>query len=922
MFPRGSEWRKWDLHIHAPFGTMADGYLDAKNKDIWSDFCKKLEESDVDVFGITDYFSASNYYKFLEEYKKRYPSSKKTFFLNIELRLNESVNKKLEEVNIHLIFNPLFLNKLDKFLNKLEVTKTGDKEASIYCSELKVKSDFESATVTRENIKEAVRKTFGEKAVRQNYLLVVTAANDDGLRAERGVQRKEVISDEIDKFSDMFFGGSQNIKYFLDTSRLEDDKQTIGKKTVISGSDSHSFDDLEKLLGKYVVETDKTGKEIVNGEPTWIKADTTFEGLKQIIYEPEPGERVKIGVVKPDQKDDFRVISKIKFEKAKNFPTEIEFNNNLCSIIGSRSSGKSALLAYIAHSIDTDLAESTKPEGPGAGYPWSNIDFEYSIEWANGQLNHDSPGKIIYIPQGYLFETSKRPDEIKEKIEPVLFKKIPAFEEKYKSSLREINEINNNISRETDNWFLLSGRLTNLELALKDIGDKTAVEKEMSNVESNIEKLRKENKLTEGDVQKFQVVSAELSKYKNEIQQVEKEALQISSTTNDYKKYFGKLDIQFVPSLDNLPQKLIEQITKDKSEILPEFLDRFNKQVIDYYRLLEVEKQNLTEKSQKLYQENKSLITKYEKNMELQTLVGKFNGYKDYFEKIQRLEKEKQELSLNIKTLASFVATEIKKRVSVLDRLTAFLKGIDQTNYDVTFGIESGFSSESIKLLTQKVNTKFRSEFLEDGQLKIPSIRENPFKFLSQMYSGVQKINQDYDEKDVSIEALLLTEKILFNAEMEGDKIGGFQNSTMTPGKQALFALKLILDESDETWPLLIDQPEDDLDSRSIYDSIVPFLKRKKKERQIIMVSHNANLVIGSDSEQIIVANRNGKDRINEDGLEFNYLGGSIENTKEKDHACHDTLRSQGIREHACEILDGGKEAFEHRRNKYNLTEK
>ena len=502
-----------------------------------------------------------------------------------------------------------------------------------------------------------------------------------------------------------------------------------------------------------------------------------------------------------------------------------------------------------------------------------------------------------------------------------MFKKIPSFEEKYKSSLREIDEINSNISKKTDNWFILSGRLTNLELALKDIGDKEAVEKEMSNVELNIEKIRKENKLTEDDIQKFQTISAEFSKYKNEIQQVEKEILQISSTTTDYKRYFDKLDVQFTPSLDNLPQKLIEQITKDKVEVLPEFLDHFNKQVIDYHRRLEVEKQSLTEKSQKLYQENKGLIIKYEKNMELQTLVVKFNSYKDYFEKIQKLEKEKQELSLSIKTSASFVATEIKRRVLVLDRLISFLKGIDQTHYDVTFGIESGFSSEYIKLLTQKVNTKYRSEFLEEGQLKIPLIRENPFKFLSQMYSGAQKINQDYDEKDVSKEALLLTEKILFNAEMEGDKIGGFQSSTMTPGKQALFALKLILDESDETWPLLIDQPEDDLDSRSIYDSIVPFLKRKKKERQIIMVSHNANLVIGSDSEQIIVANRNGKGRINEDGLEFNYLGGSIENTKEKDHTCHDTLKSQGVREHACEILDGGKEAFEHRRNKYNLTE-
>lgn len=50
---------------------------------------------------------------------------------------------------------------------------------------------------------------------------------------------------------------------------------------------------------------------------------------------------------------------------------------------------------------------------------------------------------------------------------------------------------------------------------------------------------------------------------------------------------------------------------------------------------------------------------------------------------------------------------------------------------------------------------------------------------------------------------------------MEGDEIGGFSEPTMTPGKRALFLLRLILAESNDTWPLLIDQPEDDLDSRS-----------------------------------------------------------------------------------------------------------
>jgi len=85
------------------------------------------------------------------------------------------------------------------------------------------------------------------------------------------------------------------------------------------------------------------------------------------------------------------------------------------------------------------------------------------------------------------------------------------------------------------------------------------------------------------------------------------------------------------------------------------------------------------------------------------------------------------------------------------------------------------------------------------------------------------------------------------------------------------------------------------------------------------MVSQNADLVIGSDSEQVIVANRHGTDRKNVDGRQFNYLTGSLEYSKTKDEDCIDTLIAQGVCEHACEILDGGKIAFEQRKNKYNI---
>ncbi len=77
------------------------------------------------------------------------------------------------------------------------------------------------------------------------------------------------------------------------------------------------------------------------------------------------------------------------------------------------------------------------------------------------------------------------------------------------------------------------------------------------------------------------------------------------------------------------------------------------------------------------------------------------------------------------------------------------------------------------------------------------------------------------------------------------------------------------------------------------------------------MVSHNANLVIGADSEQVIVANRHGNDRKNKDGRTFEYFTGALEHSRPLNEASATALGRFGIREHArCEILDGGEEAF------------
>ncbi len=146
---------------------------------------------------------------------------------------------------------------------------------------------------------------------------------------------------------------------------------------------------------------------------------------------------------------------------------------------------------------------------------------------------------------------------------------------------------------------------------------------------------------------------------------------------------------------------------------------------------------------------------------------------------------------------------------------------------------------------------------------------------------------------------------------MQGDDRLGH----MSPGKKGIILFQLFLHMSSSKDPILIDQPEDNLDNRTVYQELNDFIKEKKIQRQIIIVSHNPNLVVSTDSENVIVAHQNAN---SDTRPKFEYINGSLENTF-KDEAAEHILQEQGIREHVCEILEGGVEAFKKREKKYNI---
>ena len=123
-------------------------------------------------------------------------------------------------------------------------------------------------------------------------------------------------------------------------------------------------------------------------------------------------------------------------------------------------------------------------------------------------------------------------------------------------------------------------------------------------------------------------------------------------------------------------------------------------------------------------------------------------------------------------------------------------------------------------------------------------------------------------------------EKIFFDSELRGKYIKvvpeltykGKSIDKLSAGQKGTLYLRLVLATNSFTTPIIFDQPEDDLDNEFIVNELIPLIRELKQYRQIILVTHNANIVINGDSEQVIVAKNN------DDSL--SYISGAIEDNE------------------------------------------
>lgn len=967
-YKKGSRWRRWDLHIHTPGTKKNDQFTGRSIEDKWTGYIKSINSylGEITAIGITDYTCVENYFKFKGfvadgTITKQIP----LIIPNIELRLLPVTGSSVA-INIHCLFNPSFDDKIrERFLHKLKF----DNGSRIYSASrtdlIELGRSYKNNPSLPEEaaIKEAImqyvvsvndlKNLFKEDAeLRNNSLIVVANSSTDGASGLKdhcelieGVQYAalDATRQAIYKFSEAIFSGSEkDVKYFSGLgadSITEVKRKCLGLMPCYHGSDAHGNAKIfEPDLKRYC----------------WIKSDPTFNGLRQTLYEPTS--RVRIQEDQPEAKKDYLIIDEVKFVPASGdntfSPDAIAVNDKLNAIIGGKSSGKSLLLYYIAKAIDPEQVRKKLEElGVDAGYNFdNNPSFDFEVKWGDGtiyKLRQDAGEKsrqITYIPQMYInFLAEKRGKEgLKSLIESFLEEK-ETFSEFLKELQKEQDAAKVDLNTAITQFFQLKGTSARTADDIRGKGDKSARLRNIGEKNAELADLRTVAGFTDEDEQKFE----QLEKSRK-IHQDRFTSLQQLKTVyqTEYPAELERLRTSIETSLDNY-----SRLTSAKFMLHPFIGRRFPLQVnADKEQINAVFKQ-ITEQAQQFDQKIDRLIVLTNDK------INQYNaGIQPYLDKISNRSK--------LQSLQQEIAAE----QAAVDQINELELSLAATNTAITQEynkINTAYSQllDSYNKIVQEINSKPEySEISTEKKIKLKAYLDfntqrfggacttfiNKQSYFSNIFGTYFDGSNNYIfEKDThagrfkdifdkildpsannirfnqggttqNITTSLFDDYFSVNYELSQD---GEDILRMSPGKKGMILLFLILHLSNADYPILIDQPEDNLDNRTVYTELKDFIKQKKIERQIIIVTHNANIVVPTDAENVIVANQEGQDAGKDNAAyRFEYISGSLENTF-RSAGTPGILNQMGIKEHVCEILEGGEAAFIEREKRYSLNE-
>lgn len=905
-FSRGSEWRKWDLHIHAPsIFTCAkrDVFAGSSLEEKRDNFIAELKQvKDISVIGITDYFSLDGY-KFVQENRSEL-SQFNLILPNIELRITP-VTSRNTKINLHIIPNTeiLSIDEIERFLYKFEfgtdkltckkndLIILGKKLDSALSDEKAFERGLNEFTISYDKFFDVYNEQSDK--IKNNILIGVSNSCNDGASGIKDIQG---IRNVIYRGVHFIFSPNPSDRdYFAGVG--SDSKQTIIQKygTVkpcIHGSDYHGSKEGKKLcvpdLNRYC----------------WIKGNTTFNGLKQVLYEPL--HRVHMQEMSPDNKLDYQVLNSIILNEANFWNQEIQLNPYLNTIIGGRSTGKSSLLECIAKKIDPSIQIDNEKR---RAFVEAHFD-KLVVKWKDGETTINR--EIMYFPQNHMIKLAENKDELNKLIEGIVKDKdqnncLDGYKHFCEQNRIEIANLVNQL-------FLVQSKIDTLVSTLKEKGDAKSIQQEITKLTAKINDIKSNSQISEEELKAYNSHVASISQKESTIKIVENDIyiLNLLNPNNIFNPYFENELSSLSEDLLNILKTFLTQI---RIEMISKW-DNNNKKLIEDLsnKVITLKKEIQIIQSDNIYIKGQDYFKKNKEYSELQEQLKKEQ------EKLAAIKEVENQKNVEIASKKNLLVDVINKHILYFSKLKELIDVIHFSDSDVSITSGYAFKENHLKdFLTTRHNLRgydrqcyidtFTREYNgDDMRIAIKKYVEDALNNNIDYKSG--------NASNIVVSELLSTNwfDITYDLAYENDSF-----DDMSQGKKSFVILKLLLDFSDKKCPILIDQPEDSLDNRAIYNELVQYIRNKKLSRQLIIVTHNANVVVSADSENVIVANQNGSKNKNRNGIRFEYLSGALEETSVKDNNNQYILESRGIREHVCDILEGGEDAFKEREQKYGL---
>jgi ABC-type lipoprotein export system ATPase subunit len=1006
----GSVWRKWDLHVHTP-ASVVQGY-GGDSDDVWDRFINHLEAlpDEFAVLGINDYLFIDGYRKLRQLKMEGRLANIETLLPVIEFRLSKFAgHDKMLRLNYHIIFaddldpdiiEQQFLVQLRSGLNVSAEHTTIAKQWNAVVTKTSlqglgrlIREDMPAgrATDIREsdfilgfnnlNFDETKLVQLLENSyLRGRYVTAIGKAEWDQYRwTDHSIADKKNFINSVDI---VFTAATDLAAFERGRKRLETEKVNC---KLFDCSDAHLYADSEN-------------KDRLGNCMTWVKGDTTLDGLMLAVKDYP--ERVYVGPRPPllgeiDRKPAkyirrvFINKNQVASSQGKWFENiDIPLNPELVAVIGNRGMGKSALLDSIALAGNAPRPSNEMSFLSQFQKARANLatNFEVTLEWytpgpedivpLSASYDASSPSRVRHLPQHFIDQIcNEEHDRFVTEIERVVFSHVPEEERLGLESLSQLVEFRMEATRQQTEDIRteiseLNSLIADLEadlsparrLQLTSLLDQRLDElrgmwsrrptllplPKSSNPEldARIRELRVEIKRLSAEKADYErqavTLRAAVESARRVLALLDKIDKDVSKLSADHSEDFSRLGI---PIDQIIFLKINRDIVLAKEREMVQELGRFRVALDgDQEGSLAA---NLTHLQAELKAAEDALSAPMQlyqgakqAHSEFRQAVREVIGSTDSLDTIRYLKAHIARLESDAPAeLVALESVRLDITKALFDKLVEHIvllhelyapvqKFIDaHPPADQAFKVEFTASLEAIDfadgLFSHVANNK-RGSFYGAEQASARAVElladtnfsswNSVAEFLSKVHDALHydsRQGEDGAARQVSDQVrpgsstAALYDFIYQLGYIEYRHhltMGGRSLGDLSPGEKGalLLVFYLLVDRSD--YPLLIDQPEENLDNQSVFKVLVPFIKEARRRRQVFLVTHNPNIAVVAGAEQVVFCEMD-----KSDGYRLSYESGALE--------------SPAMNKHVLDVLEGTRPAFASRDETYRVSE-